>query len=264
VLFSTSGMYGVPKQIPCREDAPKNPRNAYEESKLRSEEFAMAFHKEHGLPVTALRPTLVYGPGSKYGQAMYLTLFLCLKLWGMKSLPIGRGGRLTHHVHVDDVVSAVRILAEAPEAVGRAFNVADDKPVNAEDTMRMLCESTGLTVRGMPAITNTLLEPVFRFAPYVLESRVERLNQSLAKSWPKLVARHGLTPVLQPRFDIGWLAYLWADHHYATDALRALGWKPSHPSFLEGMRETVAWYQREKWLPTPEQMNRTSQETLPT
>ena len=254
VLFSTSGIYGAPKQIPCREDAPKNPRNAYEESKWLSEELAMDFYHEHGLPVTALRPTLVYGPGSKYGQAMYLTLFLCLKFWGMKAFPIGKGGRLTHHVHVDDVVSAVRVLAESPDAVGRGFNVADSIPVSAEDTMRLLCESTGLAVRDLPSFINTLAEPMYRMAPYLFTRQIEALNRRLARSWPRLVQEHGLEPALQSRFDMGWLAYLSSDHHYSTDALRALGWEPSK-QFLDGMRETVAWYQDQKWIPTAAAMN---------
>lgn len=256
VLFSTAGVYGVPQDKPAREDSPKRPRNAYETSKWESEQVAMRYHRERGLAVTALRPTLVYGPGSKYGQAMYLALFSLLRYWGLRRLPIPAGGKLTHHVHVDDVVAAALTLLEADGVAGRAFNVADDTPIDAEAALRFYCDSVGITLTRLPAALQPALGPALRYGPRLFAGRLARLNAAMERTWPRLVGEAGLAPVLRPRLDAGWFDYLWADHVYATDALRGLGWRPRR-SFHEGIAETLAWYRAQRWLPTKEFLQRT-------
>ena len=78
VQVASVGVYGAPVNCPCKEDDPKNPRNAYEKSKYDGEVAAFEYHKKHGLPVTSIRPTLVYGPRAKYGYA--LAAWLCSPL----------------------------------------------------------------------------------------------------------------------------------------------------------------------------------------
>ncbi len=256
IMFSTSGVYGVPRDCPISEDGPKRPRNPYEESKWESEKLAMAFHRQQGLPVVAIRPTLVYGPGSRYGQAMYLTLFMMLRYWGLKSLPLPRGGRLTHHVHVDDVCSAVEALIQAPDAVvGKSFNVADDDPMNAQDVVQLFCEHVGIEVSVLPGVLNLALGPGIRFGRRPISRFVENLNKGMQKTWPRLAEQLGLASGFDPRFDPGWLDYLWADHQYDTTALREFGWRPTVPSFRTGMPDTIKWYEDNGWIPSRRQLD---------
>lgn len=256
VFFSTSGIYGVPKKAFITEDGAKNPRNPYEESKWLSEQCAMSFHKKHGLPVVAIRPTLVYGPGSRYGQALYLSLFSSLKCWGIDSLYLPRGGKINHQVHVTDVCQAVKLLAETNAQVeGDVFNVADREPTSAGEIISCLGELTGIDIKLQPALLNTLLSPGLRHGQGLIDKHfLANFNKRLEKTWPRIVDYCGLKPMLNPYFDSAWLNYLWADHSYSTKKLRHLGWEASVPSFQQGMPATLQWYREQRWLPTVEAM----------
>lgn len=257
VFFSTSGVYGVPKKPYITEDGPKNPRNPYEESKWLSEQCAMSFHKKHQLPVVAVRPTLVYGPGSRYGQALYLSLFSALKCWGMESLYVPRGGKINHQVHVADVCQAVKVLAETNAAVeGEVFNVADREPTSAGEIIACLGELIGIETNFQPALLNTLLSPGLRHGQGLIEKHfLSNFNKRLEKTWPRIVEQCGLKPMLNPYFDSAWFNYLWADHSYSTKKIRRLGWEASVPSFQQGMPATLQWYREEGWLPTIDAMS---------
>src|SRR5712691_5575686 len=63
VHCSTTGVHGVTGNTPAAENAPYAPTNPYEVTKLESELLALKFHHEYGLPVSVVRPGLVYGPG---------------------------------------------------------------------------------------------------------------------------------------------------------------------------------------------------------
>src|SRR5262249_32017573 len=63
VYVSTTGVYGVTGETPATEDAPFAPSNPYEATKLEGEQLALKAYQEQGLPVTVVRPGLVYGPG---------------------------------------------------------------------------------------------------------------------------------------------------------------------------------------------------------
>lgn len=255
IQFSTVGVYGVPQRINLDETGRKRPRNAYELSKWQSEQIAFSYAGQRGLHVVALRPTLVYGPGSRYGQAMYAALFTCLSAWSLKALALPAGGRLTHHVHVADVVDAVLTLLKADSsAYGRAYNVADQRPLLSQQVVELFCREMGMQLRPLPGILNEALAPLFRWGQPLLAKRLRLLNQAMQKTWARFVARGWIKPVLTPKFDQGWLDYLWADHSFNTTALQQLGWQAKVPSFLQGMPKTIEWYRRQRWLPTVEQI----------
>ncbi|MGC2783072.1 MAG: NAD-dependent epimerase/dehydratase family protein [Roseiarcus sp.] len=50
---------------PVREDAPLNATDAYGASMIAAETILRAYRHDHGLPVIALRPSSVYGPGRR-------------------------------------------------------------------------------------------------------------------------------------------------------------------------------------------------------
>lgn len=261
VMFSSTGVYGRPSYIPIRENGPKNPSSSYEISKWESEKIAMGFYKDQGLPVTVIRPTLVYGQGSKYGQSMYVGLFSSLKAWGQKTIPITRKGKINHHVHVDDVCSAVETLATADEndVLGKAFNVADNAPLTAEETVKVFAKLTGLKTRTLPSLLNFALVPFYKHGQELLKKPLSGVNRSMEKSWDEMVQNYALESALKPTFDIGWVDYLWADHAYNTKALKSLGWSPKYESFTTGMPKVIEWYREQGWIPTIDQLTEYSQ-----
>jgi UDP-glucose-4-epimerase GalE len=55
IFSSTCATYGIPEDVPIREDHPQNPVNPYGDSKLAFERAMRWFHKAHGLQYLSLR-----------------------------------------------------------------------------------------------------------------------------------------------------------------------------------------------------------------
>ena len=110
VQVATVGVYGHPEKCPCREDYAKNPRNDYEKTKYLGELAAFEYHEKHGLPVASLRPTLVYGPYSRYGHSMFIGILSLYKIHIAETLIGLRSGPKSSHVHMDDVGRAAALL----------------------------------------------------------------------------------------------------------------------------------------------------------
>ncbi len=55
IFSSTAAVYGVPEEVPIREDTPTRPINPYGETKLAIETMLQAAHRAHGLRSVSLR-----------------------------------------------------------------------------------------------------------------------------------------------------------------------------------------------------------------
>jgi UDP-glucose 4-epimerase len=55
IFSSTCATYGIPKNVPIREESPQSPINPYGESKLAFERALRWFHESHGIEYLALR-----------------------------------------------------------------------------------------------------------------------------------------------------------------------------------------------------------------
>lgn len=95
------------------------PSGAYGNSKRKAEAEIVAAGKAFGMHVVNLRLAMVYGRGGK-GNLYRMAS-------GIKSgwfPPIPETGNKRSLVHVDDVVAAVRYVAEKPEADGKTYIIA--------------------------------------------------------------------------------------------------------------------------------------------
>jgi UDP-glucose 4-epimerase len=102
-------------------------RWTYAVSKLAEEHLAFAYHKEFGLPVTAVRPFNVYGPGQVGEGAMRGFVMRALK-----NEPIeihGTGTQIRAWCFVDDMIEGVLLALEHPSAIGESFNIGNERAV---------------------------------------------------------------------------------------------------------------------------------------
>ncbi len=249
VHLSTSAVYGRPSRVPIVEDDPKRPLEPYGITKWEGEKVAFKYQQTYGLPVTALRPTLVYGPRSRYGHALYIAASILLKLKGLRGLPMVEGGPINHSVHVSDVCHAVACVLEQEAAVGQAFNVADEEPLTLEQYCRAIIEPVGLTIVRRVHYYPTLWRGFVRLLLFVLPLVLKRLNRGVASRWRAVVEAYHLEPVLMPKADRSWLHFVLYDQYYDTARLRSLGWTPRYPRFRQGIRETIQWYVANRWIP---------------
>ena len=98
-------------------------RWTYAVSKLAGEHMAHAYHAELGLPTVSVRPFNVYGPGQIGGGA--IRAFSEAALSGRDLAIHGDGSQIRAWLYVDDMVEALLLCLEHPDAVGQSFNVGN-------------------------------------------------------------------------------------------------------------------------------------------
>src|SRR5438445_2916882 len=128
IEFSTSEVFGtyaykVAETTVTTMGSVGEARWTYAVSKLAGEHMAHAYHDELGLPAVSVRPFNVYGPGQIGGGA--IRAFIEAALAGRDLVIHGDGSQIRAWCFVDDMVDAVLLCLERPEAVGQSFNVGN-------------------------------------------------------------------------------------------------------------------------------------------
>ena len=98
-------------------------RWTYAVSKLAGEHMAHAYHDELKLPTVTVHPFNVYGPGQIGGGA--IRAFIEAALAGSDLTIHGDGSQVRAWCYIDDMVEALLLCLERPEAVGESFNVGN-------------------------------------------------------------------------------------------------------------------------------------------
>jgi nucleoside-diphosphate-sugar epimerase len=125
VHLSSAAVHGYnPSPDAATEEGPyRHSRDDYCEGKIAAEKVALRYHRELGLPVTILRPAIVYGP---FGVESVETASL---IRGGKMVLVNGGTGVCNSLHVDNLIDAVWLALEVDRAVGEVFHVSDGRPV---------------------------------------------------------------------------------------------------------------------------------------
>ncbi len=248
--FSTGGVYGKTKFTPTTEEHPHRPIDAYSRSKEMAEKVIQKYVRDHGLHVLLFRPTAVYGPRGRYVAGTFMSLPFVLKGFGIRSLPLIRGGQRLNMIHVEDIArAAVFVLERDDLPSGEAFNLADSEIQTAEEFFTTYMESYGMSVLFHVPYPRRTFELVFTGLSYLPSRSLEPLNRWLSKKWDAVVKKYNLVPALTPKIARDSFSYFMGDHAYANTKLLNLGFKLKYPGFREGWMETVKWYRGNRWLP---------------
>jgi nucleoside-diphosphate-sugar epimerase len=194
------------------EDRAPSSNGPYSESKLESEKLVWQAYAK-GLPVSVIRPCVVYGPRDfNFSKPLLQNLRGTLPL-------VKRGRTLLDLVHVRDVVE-IHILAGTHEqAIGQAYNVTD----GAKHTVREIAQ----LVSRLAGLETKLID-----VPYPLALGVGTLAYAVSKL-------RGQMPLISPATIRGMATH----HHYKIEkARKELGFLPK-VTLEEGWQETVAWFQ---------------------
>jgi nucleoside-diphosphate-sugar epimerase len=218
VLISSLAVYGTGHLRPgdrvdetCPLDPEPHRRDAYTYSKIEQEQVAWEAHRDRGLPLVAVRPGVIYGPGRDC-----LTGRLGLRLG---SLFVRMGGRLPlPYTFVENCADAVVRAAVTPGVEGESFNAVDD----GFPTGRALLRRYRAEVGGIRTLT------VPRWAVGPLTGMYEWYHRR----------SNGQLPDVLTRYKSG---ALWKPLRYCCDRARdRLGWRPEIDS-AEGLRQTFDW-----------------------
>jgi UDP-glucose 4-epimerase len=142
-LASTSEVYGKNTKVPfCEDDdgvfgATTVTRWAYATSKALDEFLALAYHRSQRLPVVIGRFFNTVGPRQSAQYGMVIPRFVRQALRGDPITVHDDGLQSRCFCNVRDVVRAILLLIESPEAEGQVFNIGSTEEI----TMKALAET---------------------------------------------------------------------------------------------------------------------------
>jgi nucleoside-diphosphate-sugar epimerase len=217
VHVSSCGIFG-PLKIGERagDDQTHNPINIYEKTKSQAEKLALSYSKDN-LPVTVVRPEFVYGPGDLH----LLSLFKSLKAG--RFMFFGAGESTLHPTYIDDVLDALVLAGENPDAVGMAFNIAGPQPVTVKKFISTMSKAMKIPMPGIN-IPIPLAKAAGLFFDYTV----------------------GL--VTKPPLSYAQVRYLSESRAFTNKrATEILGYSPK-VDLAQGMLNTVDWYESNGYL----------------
>jgi nucleoside-diphosphate-sugar epimerase len=218
VHCSTVGVHGDVEHPPANEDAPLNPGDIYQETKLEGERLARAAGEAAGVEVVIARPTGIYGPGDR----RLLKLFRGV---ARRRFVILGDGRIFYHLtYIDDLVEGLRLCGEIPEAAGRTYILAGGEVTTLNELVALIAREAGVPAPKLHlpvwpfwtagALCEAVCVPL-GLEPPIYRRRVDFFTKSRA-------------------FDIG-------------RARRELGYEP-RVGLQDGIRRTLEWYRTAGWL----------------
>lgn len=214
---STTGVFGVTGATPAGEHAPAAPTNPYEATKREGELLAMGAFREHGLPVSVIRPGLVYGPGDLH----LLGLFTAIQRGLFRVIDGGKS--LLHPVFIDDMIRAFLLCAERPEAIGRSYNIAGEHPVSMRKLTETIAQALDKELAGgsIPLWLAYLAADIFAVTPGLkgeraplTRSRVHFLSSSRVYDCSRARTELGFTPQVDVAEGMKRTAHWYREHHY--------------------------------------------------
>lgn len=148
VFISSSMVFESTKFFPSRESDLRltpPPITAYGFSKLSGEKYCEAFHDQHGLDYTIIRPFNAYGvnefPGEEIGYAHVIPDLAKKILSGQHPLEIlGNGKQTRCFTHVSDIANGIVTAMESDKAANQDFNISTDEETRIIDLAKKIFE----------------------------------------------------------------------------------------------------------------------------
>ncbi len=171
VHVSSTAVYGpAPERVLVETLAPRLSGTPYADSKREAERVVFNLGARSPLPVTVVRPCLIYGPHDR----VFLPGLAAL-LRGRRFVWVVDRDTPVNLVHTSNVVDVVLRAMEHPRAVGEAFNVADGPPLSLGEVIEVVCRHLRVPVPRVRVPTG-----VARVAARVLEAAWETAGLSAA------------------------------------------------------------------------------------
>jgi nucleoside-diphosphate-sugar epimerase len=228
-IVSSTAVYGIPKQHPIHEDDPLVGVGWYGESKIEAEEVARDFGRR-GLEFVIVRPKTFIGPER-------LGVFEILFDWvrdNRRIYTLGDGTNRYQLLDVADLVEAILLAAERPEAAGETLNVGASEFGTVRADLQALIDHAGSSSR----LTRIPARP----AEIALRG-LELLHVSPLAEWHyKTAHRDSFVDVSKAERLLGWTPR----YSNAETLCRTYDWYLAHRHSLAaaGVTHRVPWNQQ--------------------
>ena len=145
-IFCSSTNALAPSQIfPVREEFPRNyspDMPVLAKAKVSSEELLMEYHGQLALPISIIRPAVVYGPDNN--QPKRDCKIFALLTRRRKVIIPGSGQQLFHPIHVDDLAAMFVAATGNERTYGQIYTGCGSESPTGEGYVRMVGEIMGV------------------------------------------------------------------------------------------------------------------------
>ncbi len=202
------------------EPLPAQHIDGYTQTKVEAEQLALQYHREHGVPVVVLRPGFIYGPNDRTVLPKLID-----NLRRRKVRYVGSGLQRMNTIFVGNLVDAVFLAAEKPQAVGQVYNLTDGHEVTKKHFMETI------------TIYMALPTPSRLGVPFGVAHALTRLSEWWAR-------RRGAKEA--PTLTMARLKFIGLDLDFSiAKARNELEYQP-RITFDEAMPRTLIWYQKQE------------------
>ncbi len=219
VLIVSSLTASGPSKLgsPVTEDSPTNPITTYGRSKVAQEELVKTYMDK--LPITIVRPPAIYGDRDT-------EIYLVFKTYkqGLMTL-VGFNHKEVSLIYVKDLVRGIYLAATTEIAKGEIYFISSKEFYNWPQIGKIIHKAMGkkaITLR----LPHFLVYTVATFAQFfaMFSSKPATFNLEKARDF---------------------VQEAWTCD--TTKAQKDLGFKEKY-SLEEGMKATIDWYKKEKWI----------------
>jgi nucleoside-diphosphate-sugar epimerase len=206
IHVGSTSVYGPYQGTPFTEGAARNPQDSYGRSKRDGEDVVWR-RMEEGLAAVITRPCTVYGPGCNDGAGKAFS-----RPTSITAIP-GSGGQLLSNVRAEDVAAAVVHLSHLDEAIGKAFNIADDSHPTLEEALTVAARTFGA-------------KPPRLHLPIGIVKALARVDGFVSRIKGRI-----------PDLEYDAVRYLGSDYVVDNGALKGTGYRFIYPDFEASIKE---------------------------
>ena len=228
--------------------------NEYADSKINAEKIVREYQKK-GLPITILRPTMVYGP---FCRVWTINVAERLLSGNWKLSPKFNG--FCQPVYVDDMVDAVLAALNSDKAVGESFNVGNPQVLTWADFFKEFNNALGLLPlkiqnSGLLRIKTLFIHPIRKTAAHIAKNYLNLIKKICSKHpFLKSTARK-IESFLKTSTTKNELSLYERKAIYITEkAYQILGYRPCF-DLKRGLQLTSAWL-RHNGYESPEKIKK--------
>jgi nucleoside-diphosphate-sugar epimerase len=225
-------------------------KSEYNAAKARAERILTAARTRGRVELVQLRPGIVHGPRSR------LVADLAAQLQAGSAWLINDGAGICNAIAVDNLIDAIQLALQRPEADRHVFLLNDRETVTWRDFYAAIATAAGTDLRAVHAVQ----PPVFRASPSerlarlaatdvamalmpALPARLKRIAKAAAAAWtyPAVPDAWRLPDAVRPHVTEELCQLQSCQWRFPTaKAERVLGYKPGL-TFAAAMERTAAW-----------------------
>jgi nucleoside-diphosphate-sugar epimerase len=179
VYISSGSVHGQSPAIGTYESSPLHVRHpfSYNNAKVRAERRLRTLRARGTVEVVVLRPTIVFGPGSRW------VFDFADALRANRAYLIDDARGICNSIYVDNLAYAVRLALTVPNIDGEVFLVSDRETVTWRDLFRPIAFALGGSIDEVPSVSPPEVKPGLK-ALYIEPVRTSALGRAIVATLP--------------------------------------------------------------------------------